>query len=285
MAEGPYICVRVNALDWSGLGAMGAHGRRTLGNTSHCDPARSPVYGTDLAGLDSRDPLACAKALIAQRGATERKGTTRIAAELLFLPSPSWFGSGAEPDPDRLTAFTETALAEVRRRWPDQMAAWRLDLDETTPHLSVFLVPMSERVTRSGRRKVELSYRDAFGGASARLAELQTELAAAFAPFGLQRGRPKAETGAVHAPPKQMRAALRQSVEQAARDRQAAASALAEARSTLAMAGDLLGRIRALVPTLAWIPRAALNRLTAAVEKHGILNQIIDIKGGFQNER
>ena len=176
-----------------------------------------------------------------------------------------------------------------------------MDLDEATPTVSVFVCPIAERTTRSGTARRELSYREAFGHPR-KLAQLQTDLAAAFAGLGLSRGRPKSETGAVHRPPALMRSELARNLADAERaraaarvmvgelvlkeravdelrrraeangaaaraDRTEAARLLADARKLLDFAGVVAAQARALLPTLAGNVLHSAEALVAQVSR------------------
>ena|SRR5579859_3795464 len=300
---GPYVAVRVEPRTWSETGTMGAHGRREMGDLDHCDPTKRDLneFGTDLEGVDPRDPVACARELVRRTGAIERKNVTRPVAHLLYMASRSYFGD--PPDPKKIAAFRDTALAQVRRRWPNQMGSWRLDLDEATPHLDVFLVPMSHRTTKTGKQKIEISYQDAFGGASARLIELQTVLAADFAHLGLKRGRSRTETDARHLSPKEMRNELARAVEEARRDRAAieaersavqaeliaaraeAAAVLEEARGLLAFAREVAELAKSLLPGLMNLMNLGKKSAGSAVAGVGKLFQLLGIDNQTGRDR
>jgi hypothetical protein len=74
----------------------------------------------------------------------------------------------------------------------------------------VDLVPLNRRTTKRGKEIVEVSHRTVFskGKGPRAYAKLQTEYAEAMAHLGLTRGRPRAETGAVHKSPATMRAEI-----------------------------------------------------------------------------
>ncbi|MBK8158543.1 MAG: plasmid recombination protein [Rhodospirillaceae bacterium] len=219
MTNPAYAILRVKALKgWSAVSAMARHGRREGGDTDHIDKSRSSLnrYGSDWSG-DPRDLRSCIEAVRKHHGATNRKGAP-VGSHLLLTASASYFRPDA-PDSfntyevDKLENWLNTNLAWINQRWPQQIAAWRLDLDESTPHLDVFLVPVAHRRTRGGRDKCEVSHREAFGKSRKSFAALQNDYAAAMAPLGLARGRPRSVTGAIHIHPARLRLSMKQEAE------------------------------------------------------------------------
>ncbi len=216
MAErAPMACVRVQQFpNWAAVSSMARHGTRTLGRLANVDPARTPLNSFESEWGDGRDPVACMQALMAYHDARIRKGGSP-GTHMLLTASAEYFRPG-RPDaagnwnPDRLQAWMAANRAWLTKRFPGQVAALRVDLDETTPHCDVFLVPLNRRTTKTGKRIVEVSHRTQFskGRGPRAYAQLQTEYAQAMAHLGLARGRPKAETYAMHKSPVTLRAEL-----------------------------------------------------------------------------
>lgn len=232
-----YAALRVARLDdWGQVGHQERHGKREgdPAEYAHCDPARRHLiqYGTDIDGMDPREVRACMRRQIELAGAKARKGAA-VGAHILAIASPEFFRPGdpaavGAEDPARVAAFRDATLEAIRKRY-GPIAAWRVDLDETTPVVDVFLVPMSRRKTKTGKEKTEVSYRDAFGGDKHQLERLQTWFASEVAHLGLKRGRPKAETGRTHEPAHELNRKLIQDQKLAERARAAAESKLREA--------------------------------------------------------
>jgi hypothetical protein len=232
------ICRFARLKTWQEVGHAARHGRRegSVREYAHCNAFLTPenTFGSDIQGCDARNVGACLKAYISQVKANERKGAS-VAAELVFSASEAYFypnGSNTV-DPKRLSEWRDLTLSETRLRF-GPIPAWRLDVDEHTPHVHVFLVPVSQRRGKGGTLKVEVSVRDTFGGSPSRLRELQDWYAKSVASLGIQRGQSASETGAVHHTPRQMRNALAQEVDAAkaerslaTADREAAARLLA----------------------------------------------------------
>ncbi|MDE0880059.1 MAG: hypothetical protein OSB00_15565 [Sphingomonas bacterium] len=107
-------------------------------------------------------------------------------------------------DPHKVMAFAGLVLEAcvLDKRW--RVACWRLDLDERTPHLSVFVVPLRQSLSKTGESKTWVSVRTHLGKRH-QLSALQDWAGEVCAPIGLVRGRPWSETGARHVSPSRYR--------------------------------------------------------------------------------
>jgi hypothetical protein len=189
---------------------MTRHGRRKGNDMDHVAPGRSPLnrYGSAWQD-DAGDVRSCIEAVMNHHQARPRKNAP-VGSHILLTASPGYFRPD-DPDamgtwaPERLETWLAANLDWIDKRWPHQVAAWRLDLDEATPHLDVFLVPIHRWRTRSGRTITQVSHRAAFGASRRSFGLLQNDYAAAMQPLGLARGRPRSVTGAVHVHPAELR--------------------------------------------------------------------------------
>jgi len=180
------------------------HGRRTDSGT-HYDSARTALNRHWLGTERVAEPVdwgrAIEDAVSAQHLHVRANGA--VAAELLLAASPDFFiGPDGEIDAEKLDRWVEANLAWLHRRFPGMVLAVRLDLDESSPHLAVQLLPIYEKTTKHTAARA-VSYRKVFCGAdkaatAAQMVALQDDYAAAMAPFGLERGVPKAITGREH---------------------------------------------------------------------------------------
>lgn len=107
-------------------------------------------------------------------------------------------------DPLKVMALAGLVLEAcvLDKRW--RVACWRLDLDEKTPHLSVFVVPLRQSLSKTGESKTWVSVRTHLGKRH-QLSALQDWAGEVCAPIGLVRGRPWSETGARHVSPSRYR--------------------------------------------------------------------------------
>ena len=108
------------------------------------------------------------------------------------------------------------------KRYPGQVAAARLDLDETTPHFSVFLLPMyrkeymGEERKSSRKPRLTISHNQVFGTPD-KLSALQDWAAETMQETGhtLERGEPKVGKGPYHTTPAEGRRRIQEAREAA----------------------------------------------------------------------
>jgi len=107
-----------------------------------------------------------------------------IAVEMILSASPQYFqNKGALKD------WTEANMKWLKKKYGKNLVNVVLHLDEQTPHLHVFLVPIDQ--------KNKLNCRDFFGGKD-KMKLLQDESYLAVKELGIIRGIPKDVTGATH---------------------------------------------------------------------------------------
>jgi hypothetical protein len=218
-----YAILRVTPLkSWSQVSAMSRHGRRIGSDMDHIDRDRSSMNraGSDWP-CDAGDLRTCMQTVMEHHGAKLRKGAP-VGSHVLLSASAAYFrphdpGAMGTWDPERVETWLSANLAWANRRWPSQIAAWRLDLDEATPHLDLFLVPIHHWKTRGGKTVCQVSHRNAFAASRRSFTMLQDEYAKQMEPLGLKRGRPRSVTRAVHVHP----AVLRRQMAQEAAHQQA----------------------------------------------------------------
>lgn len=235
---GNKIAVRVKPLkQWSDVSNATRHGKRE-DPSKHVDRSRTHLnkhwvsmdvpnpdgsMGRKLMPTSEAPDIAAAfKDLAERRGAKWRKGAI-VGTEMLFIASPDFFGP-AGPERDKLAAeWAEKCLRAALKKYPGQVAAARLDLDETTPHFSIFLIPTYQKKydgeARKSTRKPKrtISHNQVFGTPE-KLSALQDWAAAEMkaAGYKLERGEPKTKKGPDHTTPAEGRRRL-QSAEEAAR--------------------------------------------------------------------
>jgi hypothetical protein len=262
----PYAILRVTPLrSWSAVSAMTRHGRRQGSDMAHVDRSRSPLnrHGSEWHDQPA-DLRACMEAVTTYHGAVRRKGSP-LGSHLLLTASPEYFRPENPTamgtwDQARLDAWLKANVEWVRCRWPGQVASWRLDLDEATPHCDFFLVPIHHWRTRGGKTVTQVSHRHAFGASRRSFAALQDDYAKAMEPLGLKRGRPRAVTGAVHVHPAELR-------------RRMAVDAARQRGLTIGLGAILRRDIRQLGKT----PDGAPTATFSAVVPFGQRNRLLDI--------
>ncbi len=108
-----------------------------------------------------------------------------LAVEFLLTASPEYFrpnapGRAGHYEPQRLEDFQNQACEWLTNNYGERIVRAELHLDEATPHIHAYLVPLDE--------KGKLNCRALFGGSRYRLSELQDSFAQAMVPLGLERG-------------------------------------------------------------------------------------------------
>jgi Plasmid recombination enzyme len=127
-------------------------------------------------------------------------------------------------DDNILQPWIETNLKWLKDKHGDNLVKATVHLDEVTPHIAAYIVPIHDDPREPGKKK--LSYNVDFGGSKYRLQQLQDEYAKAMAHLGLERGV-KGST-AKHQDTNRYYAQVNASIEQ---QRQAEAQKLAEQHS------------------------------------------------------
>jgi len=179
---GPYAIFRIERHANAGtLAAASSHMTRAR-PTPNADASRSHL---NRVLIGTADPAAD---LRRRRDEVDCRTNSGWGVEVLLTASPSWW---------------RQASADQRSDWQDRSVRWlemefgraniahlRWHDDETSPHLTGFIVPTKPRPkARSGENRPEFAYsaEHHFGG-KAKLSGLQDRYAAAVASLGLQRG-------------------------------------------------------------------------------------------------
>lgn len=146
--------------------------------TENADPSRADLNEILLGSDDPAADVAEALDRVQQQtGKPLRKNGVR-AVELFFGMSPDWAKNASQED---IKAWADASQAWAEETFGmDNLVQLRLHQDETTPHLTGFMVPQDPKTGRLNASRW-------FDGRKA-LSDLQTSYAAAMAPFGLERG-------------------------------------------------------------------------------------------------
>jgi hypothetical protein len=141
--------------------------------TPNADKERTHLNKTEGA----QSSLALSRLVNARLPAKRRRDAV-ICIEYLITASPEWWKSTPVRQQNE---YLKASIAWLKaRHGDDNVVCLNVQLDETSPHLVAYVVP----VTKDGR----LSARDFLGG-PAKMIAMQTEFAKVVgAPFGLQRG-------------------------------------------------------------------------------------------------
>lgn len=107
-----------------------------------------------------------------------------LCVEILLTASPEYFrpdeqGKAGKWDIEQLDAWKQANHQWLSQKFSDRIVRAELHLDEATPHIHAYLVPLDERG--------KLNCKSIFGG-RAKLSQFQDSYAQAMAPLGLERG-------------------------------------------------------------------------------------------------
>ena len=135
--------------------------------------------------------------MVNETGAKASKLADHIGTEMILLASPEYFlDKNGKRDNAKIEAYVNRSLEYANHYYGGKVFGARLDLDETTPHLSLFICPHYEKtykkrggdeILRSG--KIGLSHNKVIP----RYDVLQTQYATFMNTLGLSRGLTKEE--------------------------------------------------------------------------------------------
>lgn len=140
--------------------------------TPNADPERTPT-NEHAAATSTDEAMGRMRALLPEK----RRRDAVLAVEYLMTASPEWWQEASRKQQDEFFRRSRQWLAD--KYGSDRIVTATIHRDETTPHLSAFVVPL----TRDGR----LSAREFVGGRQ-KMRDDQTSYAAAVADLGLSRG-------------------------------------------------------------------------------------------------
>jgi hypothetical protein len=176
----PFAICRIQKIkDWGSLNGNESHTAR-IKDIPNANPR---VDNIRLIGTPDDPSLAT---LVKQKIAEQKiRDNAVLAVELLLSASPEYFRPD-DPDkagyylPQRLEDFQQATCFWLNQTFGDRVVRAELHLDEITPHIHAYVVPLDERG--------KLNCRSLFGGPRQKLSELQDSYAAAMASIGLERG-------------------------------------------------------------------------------------------------
>lgn len=172
-----YAIARIRKLKRSNLAGSEQHVNR-LRETPNANPERRNVR---LVG--EKEPTL--EELVQQRiGAQSIRKNAVWCVEMLLTASPEYFrastpGQAGYWDEERLERFQWAVQQWLTETYGDRIVRAELHLDEATPHIHAYLVPLDERG--------KLNCRGLFGDRT-KLSQFQDSYAKALEPLGIQRG-------------------------------------------------------------------------------------------------
>ncbi len=176
-----YAICRIAKLKKSNLAGSGTHVSRTRPTPN----ANSSIENKSLIPTDDRSPL---QDLVAAKIALTHQGAVRSnavhAVEFLLSASPEYFRPNNPTeygtyDSVHVDAWAQQNIEWLKKEYGDRIVRAELHLDEATPHIHAYLVPLDNRG--------QLNCRGIFGERKNMFA-LQDSYAAAMALLGLERG-------------------------------------------------------------------------------------------------
>jgi hypothetical protein len=203
----------------SGIAVAAAHNLREI-DTPNADN-HAPTLGGGVIVLEGPDTAAgvvdAERQLHTQHSIKNLRSDAVRGVEFVLSASPKWFDTATN---EQKHAWAKSALEFAREQFPvkGSIISAVLHDDESSLHLQVIGLPLSEKVRKKGGRppkdpekrrrwekrqssnaevSVSLSARTLFNGRE-RFRQLQDDYAEAVKPFGIARGRPKSLTGAEH---------------------------------------------------------------------------------------
>ncbi len=149
------------------IGGSSTHVARTR-PTPNADPQRSNVVM-----VGSGNPLDDVQSLLPEK----RRKNAVLAVEHVLTASPEFFRNKT---PEQVREWAEASVASMAKFWgKDNIASAILHLDESTPHIHLYVVPL-----KNGK----LNARHYIGGSRHALSKLQDHYASDMRRFGLERG-------------------------------------------------------------------------------------------------
>lgn len=180
---GPYAIYRTAKIKTEAQLAGSANHMTRSSPTPNADPGRA---GLNEILIGSDDPAADVRALLPdidqrdENGLLLRRSNSVLAVEFLVTASPEWW---QEATPAMRKDWQQSTLSWLASAWggAENIASARMHGDETTPHLTGYVVPLDERGALNCRSYI---------GEKQQLRDQQTSYAEAVAHLGLQRGVP-----------------------------------------------------------------------------------------------
>ena len=175
------IC-RIQKLKAGAVGRSAQHTSRKR-ETPNADPEKQHIR---IIGQPDNPNTPDLETLVRQHigDQTIRKNAV-LAVEFLLTASPEYFrpddpSRAGYYEQQRLESFQQKACEWLQTRYGSRIVRAELHLDESTPHIHAYMVPLDE--------KGKLNCRALLGGSRYRLSELQDDFALAMKPLGLSRG-------------------------------------------------------------------------------------------------
>jgi hypothetical protein len=171
-----FAIARIAKLKGGSVASAGRHVDRTR-DTPNAD--RTKLHENKILIGDDRPVRELVTEMIDRHGGKPRKDSVECV-ELMLGASPEYFNEGRDEDnQERVYAFTEKTVEFLHEQYGDRCVKATLHLDEKTPHVQAFIVPIDER----GKLNCK-----SFFGTRAKLRAFQNAFAEKMQPLALERG-------------------------------------------------------------------------------------------------
>ncbi|MBD6620668.1 DUF3991 domain-containing protein [Komarekiella sp. 'clone 1'] len=180
--------LRVEKLkSFGNVGGSEAHTAR-LQDTPNADRTKTNIRLIGNLGEPPLEELVKAKIAIATKSPPRKDAV--LCSDIFLSASPEYFrpdspSLAGEWDEQRMWDFANASKKWLEENYGDKCIRAELHLDEATPHIHAYVVPINDRTKK-------LSHKEMFGGngrqASIKMSKLQDSYAAALAPLGISRG-------------------------------------------------------------------------------------------------
>jgi hypothetical protein len=172
------------------LGSVGGSSKHTarLQDTPNADPYKENIRLIGNNNDPELEKIVLAK--IADNTKHKPRKDAVLCSEIFLGASPEYFRPhdpfiAGEWNKELMWNFASASKKWLRDNFGDKCVRAELHLDESTPHIHAYIVPINDKTK-------QLSHKAMFGGdgrqASIKLSKLQDSYAAALAPLGIERG-------------------------------------------------------------------------------------------------
>ena len=177
----PHAIARISKLKSGNVVASENHTKRAK-LTLNADPKVTNVRF--IGQLDSPDLPSLETIVRSRIGQQTIRKNAVLCVEMLLTASPEYFrphdpSKAGYYEPEKLADFRTAVHGWLDNEYGDRIVRAELHLDESTPHVHAYLVPLDDRG--------KLNCRGIFGGRQ-KLSQFQDSYANALSPLGLERG-------------------------------------------------------------------------------------------------
>jgi hypothetical protein len=177
----PHAIARIAKLKSGNVGASEKHTKRER-ETPNANPEIDNIRF--IGQLDTANSPSLETIVRKRIGNQTIRKNAVLCVEMLLTASPEYFrpqdpGKAGYYEPQKLADFRTAVHGWLDKEYSDRIVRAELHLDEATPHVHAYLVPLDERG--------KLNCRGLFGGRQ-KLSQFQDSYAEAMSPLGLERG-------------------------------------------------------------------------------------------------